>query len=100
MKNNLNNQILKYFLIFSVSILVFLWTFQVLFLKSFYKNEKTNEIKNVANIIKIIQNNDNFDEIINDLSFEKEVCIEITNSSSFSLYETAFFGFANFFIFK
>ncbi len=92
MKNNLNNQILKYFLIFSVSILVFLWTFQVLFLKSFYKNEKTNEIKNVANIIKIIQNNDNFDEIINDLSFEKEVCIEITNSSSFSLYETAFFG--------
>ena len=90
-KNNLNNQILKYFLIFSISILAFLWAFQVLFLSSFYKNEKTNEIKNVAEKIKENQNKNNFDQIINDLSFDKEVCISITNDEQ-SLYETSFFG--------
>lgn len=90
-KSNLNNQILKYFLIFSISILAFLWAFQVLFLSSFYKNEKTNEIKNVAEKIKENQNKNNFDQIINDLSFDKEVCISITNDEQ-SLYETSFFG--------
>ena len=90
-KSNLNNQILKYFLIFSISILAFLWAFQVLFLSSFYKNEKTNEIKNVAEKIKENQNKNSFDQIINDLSFDKEVCISITNDEQ-SLYETSFFG--------
>ena len=90
-KNNLNNQILKYFLIFSISILAFLWTFQVLFLDSFYKKEKTNEIKKVAETIKDNQKSENFSQIINDLSFDKEVCISITNDEQ-SIYETSFFG--------
>lgn len=91
MKNNINNKILRYFLIFSILILVFLWTFQVLFLSSFYKSEKTNEIKNVAEKIEKIQDEENFSTLVNDLSFEKEVCIEITDQYS-TLYETTFFG--------
>ena len=90
-KNSLNNNILKYFLIFSILILAFLWAFQVLFLNSFYKKEKTNEIKSVADKIEEVQNEENFDSILNDLSFDKEVCIEITDDYS-SIYETSFFG--------
>ena len=90
-KSNLNDQILKYFLIFSISILAFLWTFQVLFLDSFYKKEKTNDIKKVASIIKENQNSSDFNQIINDLSFEKEVCISITDEN-YSLYDTSFLG--------
>ena len=90
-KSNLNDQILKYFLIFSISILAFLWTFQVLFLDSFYKKEKTNDIKKVASIIKENQNSSNFNQIINDLSFDKEVCISITDEN-YSLYDTSFLG--------
>ena len=91
MKNSLNNKILKYFLLFSILILAFLWAFQVLFLSSFYKNEKTNEIKKVASKIEKIQDEEDFSSLINDLSFEKEVCIEITDDYS-TLYETSFFG--------
>lgn len=91
MKNNLNNKILKYFLLFSILILVFLWTFQVLFLSSFYKTEKTNEIKSVAEEIEKIQGDEDFNSKINDLSFDKEVCIEITDEYS-SIYESTFFG--------
>ncbi len=90
-KNSLNLHILKYFLIFSILILSFLWAFQVIFLGSFYKKEKTNEIKNVAKKIVNIQNTDNFNELINDLSFDKEVCIEITDRNSL-IYESTFFG--------
>ena len=89
--NSINAHILRYFLIFSILILLFLWAFQVLFLKSFYRNEKTITIKKVANEIVNINNDEDFESLINDLSFENEVCIDITNNYT-SLYETKFFG--------
>jgi len=90
-KSSLSEKVLGYFLIFSVSILTFLWIFQVLFLDSFYKMEKTDEIKQVVSKIKENQNNNNFQTILEDLSFEKEVCVEITNDELL-LYSTQFFG--------
>ena len=90
-KSSLNVKVVSYFLFFSVLILTFLWAFQVLFLDSFYKMEKTNEIKQVVTKIKLNQNSQDFLNIINDLSFEKEVCVEITNDET-SLYSTEFFG--------
>lgn len=90
-KSSLNVKVLSYFLFFSILILSFLWAFQVLFLDSFYKMEKTNEIKQVVTKIKTNQDSQDFQSIINDLSFEKEVCVEITNDET-SLYSTEFFG--------
>ena len=90
-KSSLTTKILGAFLLFSVLILGFLWAFQVLFLDSFYKNEKTYDIQQVGNYIKTIQNKDNFDELIENVSFDKEVCIEITDSDN-QLYVTNFFG--------
>ena len=90
-KNSLNLQILSYFLIFSILLLGFLWLFQVTFLDSFYKLEKSKEIKYVAEKIKKNQKSDNLQEVIDNLSFENEVCIEITDKEEY-LYQTQFFG--------
>lgn len=90
-KYSLNKKILTYFLVFSILILVFLWLFQVIFLESFYKYQKENEIKLIANKIKSAQSNSDFYNIIDNLSFENEACIEIRNNKQ-SLYNSVFFG--------
>lgn len=92
MKNSLNNEILKYFLLFSFLILGILWLFQFLFFNSFYRKQKINDIMLVANKIKKKQENNDFQDIVNDLAFDKSVCIEITGNNYNSLYRSAFFG--------
>lgn len=76
----LKNTIWIYLTIFAVLILAFLWLFQILSLGKYYEISKTNEIKNAANIIKInYSNTDNLNEILNELKFEKNICIDIYN---------------------
>ena len=92
MKNSLNNVILKYFVIFSISIISFLWLFQFLFFKSFYKEQKLNDVKAVASKISKYQNTDEFNEIINTLAMDKSVCVEIDDNNFDSLYHSSYFG--------
>ena len=92
LKNSLNNEILKYFLLFSLVILGILWLFQFIFFNSFYRNQKINAIKLVATSLKQSQNKDDFEETINSLAFDQSVCIEITNNNLTSLYRSSFFG--------
>ncbi len=92
LKNSLNNEILKYFLLFSFLILFILWLFQFLFFNSFYRDQKINDINVVANKIKKNQSNENFEDIVNNLAFDKSVCIEIIDNNYDSLYRSAFFG--------
>ena len=91
-KNNLKTELLKYFLLFSVIILGILWLFQFIFFNTFYKEQKLNDIKYVANIIKNNQKNNQLPEIINDLAFNKSVCIEVANSDYNLLYSSSYFG--------
>lgn len=91
-KNSLNNEILKYFLLFSVLILTLLWLFQFLFFNSFYRDQKINDIKTVANKIIKKQSSPNFKEIVNDLAFDKSVCIEIIGNNYTPIYRSTFFG--------
>ena len=90
-KNSLNVKILGFFLLFSILLLVFLWTFQVLFIDSFYRNEKTKDVESVGNYIKTIHKKENAQNLLDEVSFEKEVCIEITDKENF-LYSSNFFG--------
>ncbi len=92
MKNSINKEIWKYFLLFSILILGFLWLFQVLFLDTYYKSVKTSDIKTVAAYVKKNSNNYNFEDKINNLALEKEVCIEIIDKNFYSLYTSSFFG--------
>lgn len=91
-KNSLNVEIWKYFLIFSILILGFLWTFQVLFLNKYYKHVKIKDIKSVAQTIKTNQSSDNFSKIVNTASFDKSVCVEVIDKSFFSVYTSSFLG--------
>ena len=92
MKNSLNNVILKYFVIFSISIISFLWLFQFLFFKSFYKEQKLNDVKAVVSKVSKYQNTDEFNEIINTLAMDKSVCVEIDDNNFDSLYHSSYFG--------
>ena len=91
-KNSLNREIWIYFLIFSVLILGFLWTFQVLFLNKYYKQVKIQDIKKVARTIKKNQSSNNFIEIVNNESFDRSVCVEIVDQQFNSLYSSSFIG--------
>ena len=84
--------ILKYFVIFSISIISFLWLFQFLFFKSFYKEQKLNDVKAVASKVSKYQNTDEFNEIINTLAMDKSVCVEIDDNNFDSLYHSSYFG--------
>ena len=90
-KSNIRRKMLSSFFLFSILILSFLWAFQVLFLDSFYKSEKTNDLKYVVNEIKKMQDYNNLAVEIDNLSFDKEVCVEITNQFS-SLFASQYFG--------
>lgn len=78
-----------YFILFSILILAFLWTFQILFLNKYYEYEKTNDIQEVAK--KIAQTNtiDDLQQIISDASYDKNICIEITNNKK-SIYSSEY----------
>jgi signal transduction histidine kinase len=91
-KNSLNKEILKYFLIFSIVILGMLWIFQFLFFNYFYKSQKTNDIKAVAAKIQKYQNNKNFEEIVNSIALDKSICIEMADKNYNLLYSSSYFG--------
>ena len=90
--HNLNNTILIYFLLFSIIILILLWLFQFIFFNSFYRSKKINDVKEVATKLKKNKNSSNFANKINDLAFDKSVCIEITGNNYDLLYSSTYFG--------
>lgn len=67
--------------IFSILTLSFLWLFQVIFLKTYYEYVKTKEIVNIGNIILKYYKTENFKEILDKLSFNEEVCIDVVYSN-------------------
>ena len=91
-KYSLNIAIWKYFLLFSIIILAFLWGFQVLFLNQYYKYGKINDVKKVANIITVYQNSRNFSSVVNSASLDRSVCVEVTDGFFNTLYTSAYVG--------
>ena len=76
-KNSLANKIWLYLIIFSISILFFLWLFQVVFLDKFYEYSKAKDLKTTTNLISINYFDDNYENLLDALSYKKGVCIEI-----------------------
>ena len=74
---SIGKKILIYLIIFCISILSFLWLFQVIFLNSYYEWVKTNEIEKIANKIAQAYNSDNFQETLDSITYSQGVCIEI-----------------------
>ena len=91
-KNNLKNTLLKYFILFSISILGLLWILQAILFQSFYKNQKINDVYYVSSKLKKIDNSSNFYQDISNLAIDKNVCIEINNNNYDLLYQSNYIG--------
>ena len=68
-KNNLKNTLLKYFLLFSITILSILWILQTILFQSFYKEQKMNDVYYVSSKLKNYKNNSNFYQEISSLAY-------------------------------
>lgn len=77
-KNKLKIHIWLYLIIFTLVIMLFLWFFQVVFIDSYYEYSKTKQIKNTT--LKIIENYNVDEEVLDKLSYEENVCIEIVKN--------------------
>ncbi|MBC8569275.1 HAMP domain-containing histidine kinase [Oscillospiraceae bacterium NSJ-54] len=72
--------------------LVLLWLFQTVFLESFYKAIKTQNIKSTAENITTNINNENLDTLLSTLAQRNDTCIRIVDENFANLYsyETTF----------
>ncbi len=80
-KKTIRKRVWFYLTVFSISILSFLWIFQVIFLGAYYEIVERNEVENVTNKIKRAYGTNNFESTLDRLSYSNNVCIEISNSS-------------------
>ena len=85
-KNSLKFKIWGYLIVFCTIIIVFLWLFQVVSFKSYYEFSTKKDIFKIA---KKIQKNGTDEEMLNQLSYDYGVCIELyeNNHLSFSSSE-------------
>ena len=78
-KNSLNNVTLKYFILFSIYILSFLWLFESIFFKPLYKAQRINDIEYVSKTLINNQFNPNFQDIINESALDASVLFCLTD---------------------
>ena len=77
LKISLIKKLFIYLTVFSVSILSFLWLFQVIFLGTYYVWVKNNDMDKIADKIDSSYKEKNFEDTLDYLTFEKDVCILI-----------------------
>lgn len=78
-KNSLTINIWLFLTAFSICILVFLWTFQIIFLGSYYKSYKASELDKAALELKKI--NGDLTKI-EEIAQNRDICIEIYGANS------------------
>ncbi len=75
-----------FLLLFCSVLLAVLWIFQVVLLDSIYKNIKIGEVKNSATAIVSNIGNDNLKTLVDRISSENDVCIEIITQNGQNVY--------------
>lgn len=83
-KNSLKNKIWIYLSIFTITILIGILFLQLFSLNIYYEWSKNSEIKEIANKVSSAYNLKNYNDVLDELSFEKDVCIEITENNNIS----------------
>ena len=74
-------RIFKYFIVFTVVIMVILWLLQILFLQTFYQQMKIRQLYRVADRIEKNYGHESFLTIMNDLTVSSDMYIQVNNSS-------------------
>ena len=80
----LHGKIWVYLIFFSILILACLWLMQVIFLNKYYEWSKTMEMSYIAERIKLSYNPDDATSVLDQLSYEKGVCVEIVTNTETS----------------
>lgn len=81
-KSKLKNKVWFYLLIFAIVIICGIWFLQILSLDLYYELSKKSEIKDISTIVSKTYTSGDYSEQLNKLSFDKDVCIEITENNS------------------
>lgn len=76
-KSNLRYKIWLYLIVFSFSILLCLWLFQVIFLDGYYKWYKTKELVKTVETVVNNFDNENYEVTLENISHDRGVCIEL-----------------------
>ena len=80
--NSLKINIWLFLTAFSIFILCFLWVFQIIFLGSYYKSYKTEELDKAA---KELRENINLNQqIIDEIARKRDICIEIYGNNLYA----------------
>ena len=83
---SLRANLLIYFLVFSAIILSFLYFFQIIFFNTYYKINRTNILEQTVSQIEKNYNKKNREDILNTLSIDNEVCIQIIDDDNLVYY--------------
>lgn len=80
-KSSFKNQIWLYLSVFSIVILFGILLLQVISSNLYYELVKMSEIKDIASEVEMLYLKEEYNDLLNKLSFEKDICIEITEKS-------------------
>lgn len=79
-------KIFVYILGFGAILLAVLWFVQTVYLNSFYRYIKKNELGNAREKVKAMINNNNIKDIVDDISQEYDICIIIADKNGRKVY--------------
>ena len=85
-RNSLKKKILKYLIIFTFIILGVIWLLQILSLDIYYEMSKKSEIKNIASKVKSAYAENDYSNILDNLAYREDVCIEIIEDKNISYF--------------
>ena len=85
-KKSINTKIWFYMSLFSILILLFLWSFQILFLDTYYEHRKASDMKRIATEINNNYKNSksltSFITYLENVSFKEGICIDINSNNT------------------
>ncbi len=90
--HKINNIAWKYFILFSLLIILTLWLFLSLFFNKYYYYIKKINATNIANDIIKYQNDKDFKQKIDTLSYHNRICVEVVDKSFNTIYASNNFG--------
>ncbi len=85
-RKSLKFKLWQYFVAFAVAILVMLWLLQTVFLNSYYKTMKANEIKKIGNRIVELYGTEEFEKTLIEVSFTEGISISILDQDGKLIY--------------
>ena len=81
-RSKLKNKAWFYLLIFAIVIICGIWFLQIFSLGIYYELSKKSEIKDIASTVSKTYTSGDYDDELNKISFDKDVCIEITQDNN------------------